>query len=186
MKKFLMSKKGLVLLVTMIAAVAMTVGAYAYFTSNGTGVQQNAGLVGSATPNNWTIATQNGGTTYNQGTALYPTDTASANASIATVPFTVTNNDEASELLTSYTAMIDPTWAAAHPTCLPAWFKIGSAATGSSYTNSSLHVLLSPNSDGDAGGAVYHGTVALELVAFDTIQDGCQTLTPQLKITATS
>jgi len=45
MKKFLMSKKGLALLATMVAAVVVAVGAYAYFSSNGTGT-------GSATVGN--------------------------------------------------------------------------------------------------------------------------------------
>jgi hypothetical protein len=37
MKQFLTSKKGIVLLATMVAAVAAAVGAYAYFTSAGSG-----------------------------------------------------------------------------------------------------------------------------------------------------
>jgi hypothetical protein len=184
MKQFLKSKKGIVLLATMIVAVVAAVGAYAWFTNGGTGTQQNAADVGTAGNNNWTVVTDYANTTYNQGNALYPTPENSANKSVATVPFSITNNDEATELLTTYTVSIDPTWAAANPTCDPAWFKIGSAAVGNPFTVSGLHVQLAPNSDG--GAATYSNTVALELVNFDTNQNGCELTTPQLKITASS
>ena len=45
MKKFLMSKKGIALLATLVVAVAASVGAYAYFTATGTG--QGTATVGT-------------------------------------------------------------------------------------------------------------------------------------------
>jgi hypothetical protein len=47
MKKFLKSKKGIALLATMIVAVAATVGAYAYFTTTGSG--SGTATVGTST-----------------------------------------------------------------------------------------------------------------------------------------
>jgi hypothetical protein len=185
MKRFIKSKKGIALLATLVVAAAAAIGGYAYFLNGGSATALVSGSqVGSAGSNTFAIATQPGNTTYNQGTALMPTDTTSANAVVATVPFTVTNMDEATELLSSYTVSIDPTWAT-DTGCSAAWFKLGSASTGSPYTNGSLHVQLAPNSD-NAPADQYSGTVTVELVNFDADQTACQGKFPQLAITATS
>jgi hypothetical protein len=109
MKKFLMSKKGLVLLVTMIAAVATAVGAYAYFTSTGTGT-------GSATVGADTAFTVNGDVTGN----LYPAGPA------LTVPVTVTNNSTGSQK--AGTVTLDSITSDA-PTCNTSLNSAGSAFT---------------------------------------------------------
>jgi hypothetical protein len=186
MKRFIKSKKGLALLATLVVAAAAAIGGYAYFLNSGSASALVSGSqVGSAGSSTFAIATVPGNTTYNQGTALMPTATTSANAVVATVPFTVTNTDEATELLSSYTVSIDPTWATSSG-CSASWFKLGSAATGSPYTNSSLHVQLAPNSDGVLGGDQYSGTVTVELVNADTDQTACQGTFPQLAISASS
>jgi hypothetical protein len=58
MKKFLMSKKGIALLATLVVAVAASVGAYAYFTATGTG--QGTATVGTSANNLYVRGTTSG------------------------------------------------------------------------------------------------------------------------------
>jgi hypothetical protein len=60
MKKFLKSKKGLALLAALVVAVAASVGAYAYFTTTGSG----SGTASVGTSSNITIAGSTSGTLY--------------------------------------------------------------------------------------------------------------------------
>jgi len=75
MKKFFQSKKGLALLATFVVAAVAAIGAYAYFTDNGSGT--GSATVGSSTP-----FTVHG----DLASQLYPGGPA------VTVPVTVTNN----------------------------------------------------------------------------------------------
>lgn len=85
MKGFIKSKKGLVLLATLVVAAAAAVGAYAYFTSSGSGT--GSASVGTATP-----FVLSGATT---GT-LYP-------GTHETVAITVTNNGGGNQQLGTVT-----------------------------------------------------------------------------------
>jgi hypothetical protein len=75
MNKIFTSKKGLVLLATMVAAVVAAIGAYAYFTDTGTGT----GTASVGASSQFTVHGNVAGNLYPAGPAL-------------TVPVTVTNN----------------------------------------------------------------------------------------------
>jgi hypothetical protein len=140
MKKFLMSKKGLVLLATMVVAVATAVGAYAYWTQGGSGS-------GSATAGTTTDVTVN--QTSVTASTLYPGGPSEA------LSGTFTNPNASPVNIGSVTAVVSSITGAGtpdidHPACTTGQFSIGGSSgpytgvtTGSAW--SGLTISLSNN-----------------------------------------
>jgi hypothetical protein len=172
MKKFLFSKKGLVLLAALVVAVAASIGAYAYFSNSGSGTDSTA-QVGSVT-NAFTVAV--GAPT---GGTLYPTSASSLNAVTDTYTVTVTNNDEAAENLHSLKYEVTGT---SDALCGASNFSVDGQADGASHT-----VVydddLAPNSDGSPADQAQHSfTVRMDDTGLN--QDHCQGVTVNVKATA--
>ena len=127
MKHFIKSKKGLVLLATLVVAAAAAVGAYAYFTSSGH-VAGNA-TVGSDSA--WTLAQ-----TSLTGGPLYP-DATIGTGNIETAHYTVTNPSLGHQFLTKIDISVanadGSPWSSG--TCTKNDFSIGGAAVGTTYSD---------------------------------------------------
>jgi hypothetical protein len=204
MKKFLTSKKGIVLLVTAIAAIVAAVGAYAYWTSTGTHTASpvTAGGVGSLA-----VAYQTASYLCNDGgascTALAPASLNDKNAGIGTVPFTIINNDETVVKMTHYTVAVDALWNVAgtggNPNCDASDFSINGGAAGATFDSAvgsggtgfppvAIGPLaaqtLQPLSDAPAN--EYDGSYNVQLVDKASNQDACKGAKPSITLTTFS
>ena len=189
--KLLKMKKGIAALAAVAIVAIAAIGAYAYFTNTGEGTKTDAvEVLNPPDTLSWTVSF---GTTAYAGEScpactLAPTVVADPNAVVATVPFTITNDTEADEFLDTYTASIVP--ASLPSGCTAQDFSVGGALPGDDYTELGLGVTLQPNSDagiaGTTSGNHFYDEVTIQMIEDDTIQDGCQGATPDLKITASS
>ena len=182
-----LKKRTLVLLGVMVVAIAASIGAYAYFTNSGTATDTAAVSVGSVTTT-WTVGftlDSAGGaiaTSYVGGTALQPTAVADPNKVVATVPFLITNTEESDQYLNHWTASIDP--ASLPAGCTVSDFSVGGEAVGVSHTSAALGVTLKPASDDPAN--KYDDSVTVQMIESGSSQDGCQSVSPDLIVSATS
>jgi hypothetical protein len=165
MKKFLTSKKGIVLLATSVAAVVAAMGAYAYFTSTGSGT----GNATVGTDSSWAV-----GQTGLAGGPLYP-DAAIGTGNIETATYTVKNPSAGNQLLTDVKVKVanaDGTpWTSG--TCNASDFSVGGAAVGATYTDS--------DSAGDfLAGQTKTDTVTVQMIDNNANQNDCRTLSVPL------
>jgi hypothetical protein len=165
-------KKRVALIVAPLAALALAGGAYAYFTG-GSSSANASGTVGSSTT--WAVTT--GGATWSGSlTALYP----GASNDTELLPFTVTNNGNGHQAVTSITAALmtktngDAETATGTDItgCLASWFT----ATVDS-GNASLPANL-------AAGGTYTGKIDMTMQDSGTNQNACQGAVPAVTITA--
>jgi uncharacterized protein (UPF0333 family) len=143
MKGFIKSKKGLILLATLVVAAAAAVGGYAYFTNSGNG-SNSAAQVGNTT-NAFSVVVGNPANLDipANGTTYYPTAAGSANRVKLSYVTTVTNQDEAAEA----TAQIVYSITTNQGGCTEADFSINGGTPGTDSTVPFVHD-LAPNSDG--------------------------------------
>jgi len=165
--KFLKSKKGLAALIASVVAVgAMAFGAYAYFTSTGSGT----GSATVGTDSAWTV-----GQTGSTGAAnLYP-DTTIGAGSIQTKTYDITNPSAGHQNLTSVTVKVanadGSPWTSG--TCSKSDFSVGGAAPGATYTDT--------DSAGNfAGGETRSDTVTVQMIDSGSNQNDCRGLTVPL------
>ena len=225
MKRFIRSKKGLALLATMVIVGASAFGAYAYFTNTGTtngtpvavgtqapamSVQLNENLSGAG----GTLASGISTTYTHSNLALLPTAIGDSNADVATVPFTISNESEAAELLTSYTITIEnadnSAWfhcndgttatqlaansGACNDTstpCTAADFSINPAnPVANGINDSPVMVTLGTADDlkplSDAPANSYAASFTVQLVDNNANQDNCESQSPPITVSATS
>jgi hypothetical protein len=153
MKKFLTSKKGIVLLATMVVAIATAVGAYAWFTSTGSG--DGSALVGTSTT--WDVSTEAavggpltpGGPT--ETIAYHVTNNSTGHQKLQTVDISVANDDA---------SLWDDVSG-----CSKDDFDLGAGA-GATQTDS-------PDVDLEPGDT-YDGSITIQMVNLDANQDGCK------------
>jgi hypothetical protein len=162
MKKFLMSKKGIVLLATMIAVVASAVGAYAYFTTTGDGT-------GSATVGTSSLFDVSSSPA--TGNALVPTALGDPNAEIDTIAYAIKNMQEGNQHLSQVTVKVDPAYTNGSPACTAADFSINGAAAGATVTLPKNNNLLSLS---DAPANEYDSSITIQMVENGANQDSCQ------------
>ncbi len=170
MKKFLTSKKGIVLLATSVAAVVAAMGAYAYFTSTGTGT--GSATVGTSTP--WAVTE-----TAQAGGPLYPNPTIGV-GDIQTNTYTVKNNSNGQQFLTNVTIKVanadGSAWTAV-PGCSASDFSVGGSPVGTTHTDASQSGNL-------ASGQTVTSTVTVQMIDNNANQDGCKLATPPLYYSA--
>ena len=177
MKRFLLSKKGLVLLATLAVAVAAAVGAYAYFTSGGSGN-------GSATVGTSTAFVLHG----TSGSTLYP-------GTSSVVTFTVDNPGSGNQYLAkihlvqvdSCTVAWDYTNPAA-PTCNGGAAFAGNLACGgtNSASNDFQMADVTVNHDYAPGsGQAVTPTGTLQMNDLNSSQDACKNANLVLELTST-
>jgi len=175
MKKFITSKKGLVLLATMIAVVASAVGAYAFFTSTGTGT--GSATVGTSTA--WAVAE-----TAQAGGPLYPNPTIGT-GDIQTNTYTVTNPSNGQQSLNSVDIKValanGGAWSVqpnlAKPPCNASDFSVGGAAVGATHNDAS-------QAGNKASGQVSTSSVTVQMIDNGLNQDNCKGATPPLYYSA--
>lgn len=154
------TKKRLVLLAVPLAALALAGGAFAYFTSSGSGTGQAA--VGQAGA--WTVT---------PGTAsgtMYP------GAGSTTIPYTVTNSGSGHQQLNATTTAVVADASGnvksngtSVPGCLATWFSTANTA---------------PASADLAAGGTATGSVSVSMSDASANQNACQGVTPDIQISA--
>ncbi len=180
--KLLKSKKGVVLLATLVVAAAAAIGAYAYFTSTGHGT--GSATVGSAT--NWTVGetgSPSGGPLY-PDTGTYPAGPFSG-AHVQTDTYTVTNGGSGSQNLANVAISVananGSAWSAqadlSKPACTAADFSVGGQAAGATWNDTTL-------AQDFAAGDSHSSTVTVEMVDNGANQDNCQGVTVPLYFSA--
>jgi hypothetical protein len=184
MKKFLTSKKGIVLLVTAIAAIVAAVGAYAYFTSTGHG--STTASVGQAT--NWNVAADSLAPTIGDpSTYLYP-----GQGSIESTG-TVTNVGDPNQKLHKLVATIDaPTGMAAlladsdQVACSAADFALSKTTAGSGWVIAAdgLSATQTINQDLLPTGTYDWSGLSVSMRDLNQNQDNCQSATVNLSFDA--
>jgi hypothetical protein len=177
MKRFIMSKKGLVLLAALVVAIAASVGAYAYFTSTGTGT--GSATVGTAS--NWTV----GQTGVNSGGPLYP-DPSIGGANVQDNAYHVKNNNAGNQSLANVAISVansnGSAWSAQadtnKPACTKDDFSVGGEAVGVTHNDTSLAGTFTAGQDKTTG------SVTVELIDNGANQDNCQGVTVPLYFSA--
>lgn len=174
MRRF--TKKRLIGVLGVIALLAVTGTAIAYFTSTGNGT--GSATVGTAT--HWTVA-ESGTPT---GGPLYP-DHAIGGSNIQTDGYTVTNpaagSQNLSQVVVSVATSTGTTWSSqtisGKPACTASDFSVGGNAVGTPWTDTSLH--------GDyQAGTSQSGTVTVEMIDSGANQDNCQGVSVPLYFSA--
>ena len=166
MKKFISSKKGIVALIATLAVVAIgAFGAYAYFTSTGSGT----GTATVGTDSAWVL-----GQTATAGPSLYP-DAAIGTGNIQTKTYTIHNPSAGNQLLTDVKVKVanadGSPWTSG--TCNKDDFSVGGAAVGATYTDA--------DSFGDfLAGQTKTDTVTVQMIDNNANQNDCRTLTVPL------
>jgi hypothetical protein len=175
MKGFIKSKKGLILLATLVVAAAAAVGGYAYFTSTGSG--SGTATVGSASTWTPTIGSESGGpmypggdaTTYETETYAFTNSSAQAQEKLNQVVISVANSN-GSPWASSTTAF------PSEDACDASDFQLSLdgttwATAGGSVTDTSIAQDLA------AGATSATHTVHIRMVDSGDAQDNCQGLT---------
>lgn len=168
--KLIKSKKGLALLATLAVAAVAAIGAYAYFTSTGTGT--GSAQVGSASP--WTVGESG---SPSGALAMYP-NASIGTGDIQTHGYTVTNpstgNQSLNQVVISIANSDGSAWSAqadtSKPACTAADFSVGGQPIGTAWTDTSL-------AQDFAAGASHSATVTVQMIDNGFNQDNCQGLT---------
>jgi hypothetical protein len=154
-----------------IATLALAGGAFAYFTSSGTGT--GTATVGSAT--SWTV----GETVHISGGPLYP-DATIGTGHIETDQYKVANGPNPQTLTSVEIKVAEPNgspWSSqangAKPACNAGDFSVGEKAVGTTDTDTSL---AGPFTSGQEK----YGTVTVQLIDNGANQDNCQGVTVPL------
>jgi hypothetical protein len=181
MRRFFTKKRSFVALAA-VAVLAIAGGAYAYFTSSGSG--STTANVGG--PTNWNVApgaasgpalVPDPAPTVQQntnGSPALPTP-GTPNSNVQVVLFTVTNPSTGDQKLNSVSVAISP---GSLPTgCTPADFSVDGASPGATAVDNSL------NNDFHAG-QVANGTATIEMIDSGLNQNACQGAHPLLTLTA--
>lgn len=176
MKKFLMSKKGLVLLAALVVAVAASVGAYAYFTSTGTG--SGSAAVGTSTA--WQVDTD----PYSGG----PLTPGGGLATYESVAYRVKNNNSGQQNLANVAISIananGTAWTSV-PGCSKNDFQLSVdggttwGAAGATVNDTSLAGNLA------SGATTTDGSITVRMIDSGSNQDGCKNATVPLYLSAT-
>jgi hypothetical protein len=174
--KFIKSKKGIALLAVMVVAAVAVFGAYAFFSSTGTGT--GSATVGHSTA--FTIAS-----TAPTGGALLP-DQAIGGPNVEHVTYSVTNPGAGSENLNQVVVSVansdGSAWSSqtnsGKPACTAADFSVDGQAVGAPDTDVTLagEVL--------AGQTTTSAPVTVEMIDNGKNQDNCQGLTAPLYFAA--
>ena len=168
MKQFLKSKKGLILLATLVVAAAAAVGAYAYFTATGSGT----GTASVGTSTDWTI--EQAGST---GPDLLP-DATIGTGNIQTESYQITNPGAGQQNLAQVDIYVSATgvegsWSAqadtGKPACTADDFSVGGAAVGATYTDTDSAGNFAP-------GELRSDSVTVQLIDNGLNQDNCKNL----------
>jgi hypothetical protein len=166
-----------------VAALALAVGAYAYFTTNGTG--NSSATVGNPGSGQYTVTVVPTGSV-----TLYPTVTGDANFTDLIQPYTgvVTNTTSGHEqvnLLTAKITSVTPN--ANNDACAASNFSLYSATDGvwdvASDGQSATSTTGLPN-DLQKGAHLDYAGLAVYLVDQNADQNGCQRATVNLSVTA--
>jgi hypothetical protein len=183
MKSFIKSKKGLVLLATLVVAAAAAIGAYAYFSSTGHG--SGSASVGSSTAFTFTTGNETG--------AMYPGGDSST---WATEDYTVNNPSTGAQKLHQVVVSIAGTDLSGNPTtfditgtggnadCTASDFELSVdggttwSAAGASATDTGIAADIS------AGGTSTTDTVTIRMIDTNANQDACQGATVPLYYSA--
>ena len=156
-----LTKRRSVVVLCALVALGLAVGAYAYFTSTGSGTDQTAAI---GTSSNFTVSF---------GTA---TGTMYPGAGTDSIPYTITNTNTGSQRLNAVTATVNADGSgnitsSGTPVvgCLAAWFT----ATPATVTPTTL----APN-------GTFNSTIAVTMTDSGTNQNPCQGKAPDIVVNA--
>jgi hypothetical protein len=170
MKGFIKSKKGLVLLATLVVAAAAAVGGYAYFTSTGHGT----GSATVGTDSSWVVG-QSGAAA---GGPLYP-DATIGTGSIETATYTVNNpgtgNQNLAQVEISVANADGSPWTSG--TCSASDFSVGGAPVGTAYDDTDSAGTFTP-------GETKTDSVSIQMIDNGANQNDCRGLTVPLYYSA--
>jgi uncharacterized repeat protein (TIGR01451 family) len=165
MRTFLKSKKGIAALIATLVVAISAVGAFAYFTSTGTGT--GSATVGTSTT--WAVTTDAA-----TGGVLTP-----GGLSLDTIAYHVKNNNAGQQNLANVAvkvALADGTaWTSG--TCSKNDFSISGAVAGATFNDTAQAANLAP-------GATATGSVTLKMVDTGLNQDDCKGVTVPLHLFA--
>jgi hypothetical protein len=165
MRKLLKSKKGIALLAVVAVAAISAVGAYAYFTTTGSGT--GSATVGTDTPWQVDTAAATGGPLTPGGPSQ-------------TVGYTVTNNSTGHQSLANVAIKVANANGSAWDgpgTCSAADFSVNSAAAGATYDDTTLAQNFAP-------GASDSTSITIQMIDTGSNQDDCKTATVPLHLYA--
>jgi hypothetical protein len=193
MKSFKSKRKAIVLLAVLTALIAAAVGAYAYFTSSGSGT--GSATVGSSST--WTV----GQTGVTSGGPLLP-DAAIGTGNIQTNAYHVQNTGSGAQYLTNVAIKVaksdgsawtfcpgdatdtagtcgggtNPAGLAANgkPSCKATDFSVGGQAVGATWTDTGLQGTFAANQNKTTG------SVTVQMIDNHANQDNCQGVTVPL------
>jgi hypothetical protein len=169
------TKKRVALVATPLAALALAGGAFAYFSSTGTGT-------GSATVGKATAFVV--GQSATAGGPLYP-DTAIGGANVVTDSYTVNNPSAGKQNLNQVVISVanadGSAWSSktdsTKPACTASDFSVGGQTAGSPWTDTSLAADYT-------AGQTKTGSVTVEMIDSGANQDNCQGVTVPLYFSA--
>jgi len=166
-----MSKRTLVLLVAVVAAVVAAVGGYAYFTTTGSG--SGSATVGTSTA--WTVGENAPAST---GGSLYP-DPIIGTGNIRTTAYRVTNPGSGNQYLTKVDVKVaNPDGSAwSSGSCDKDDFSVGGAALGATFTDTDSAGTFT-------AGQVKNDTVTVQMIDDGTNQDDCKSVSVPLYFSA--
>ena len=181
-----------------IGALALAAGAYAYFTSTGSG-SNNGVTVASPGDNQLTVSVNQSGTP-NLSVPLFPALTTDSNFSSLYQPYsgTVTNTTSGHEEVTTLTATIESVTPTTGNTCDKSNFSLyspahgwtvatggQSATTNSNNTATSASLPDDMSGSGTTGGSFTYNDIAVYLVDNPSSnQNGCQGATVNITVAA--
>jgi hypothetical protein len=161
-----LKKRTLLLLGAAVVAIGLAVGAYAYFTSTGSGT--GSATVGSDSA--WTV-----GQTGSTGGALYP-DPTIGTGNIQTKSYDITNPSLGNQNLTSVVVKVanadGSTWDGTG-TCSASDFSVGGAPVGTAYTDTDSAGVFT-------GGETKSDSVTVQMIDNGLDQNDCRGLTVPL------
>lgn len=156
-----LTKKRSLVGLSVVASLAIAAGAFAYFTSTGSGTSQAS--VGN--PSNWSVTFPTAAT----GT-MYP------GAGSTVIPYTVTNSNTGHQQLSATTTSVVTetngdieSHGADVPGCLASWFHTANT---------------SPAANDLAGGASENGSVTVTMDDAAVSQNSCMGATPDVSVSA--
>jgi hypothetical protein len=170
----MLKKRRVIAALTVVGALALAGGAFAYFTSSGTGT----GSVSVGSAGAWSLTS---GTA--TGPALAP-DPAVGGANVESIPYTVKNTGSGSESLSQVVVSVltgtGAAWSSqtqTAPPCTAADFSVDGAAPGSPAVDTHLAGDL-------ASGQSKTGTVTVELIDNGQNQNNCEGVSVPLYFSA--
>jgi hypothetical protein len=174
MKGFIKSKKGLVLLATLVVAAAASVGAYAYFSSSGT-AGNATGTVGHSTAFTFTIGNATGG-------PMYPGDTSAGATESETykVNNPSTGNQKLNQVVISVANSNGSAWQSStanfplEDACDASDFQL--SLDNSTWAAAGASVTDTTTADLAGGASSTQHTVYIRMVSSGDGQDNCQNL----------